>query len=196
MKCWKIVDAGDFRTYARDFLIFYAKNPNKFKHCNSFWAQFIPENYDTYLQNNKCFKEGISMFGEINEIALLTMNGPKTSIHIDHTVDLNRDVKARLNIPLMNCEGSYTAFYNFTPEEFNQFKLSSVNRTYGDHVSKGTTKWWDFDDSVAKPATKVELIQPTILRTSYPHSVTCEGKRFPRITMTISFKEDLSKYLC
>jgi hypothetical protein len=195
MNCWKIVDAGDFKKYGRNFLIFYTKNLDKFKHCNHFWAQFIPEYYDTYLENDVSFRDGISKFGEINEIAFLTIQGNKTPIHIDHTIGLNKNVKARLNIPLLNCEKSYTAFYDLSPEILANYKITLPGKQYGSYISEGSSKYWEFSNDEIKPFTKVELVQPTILRTSYPHNVICQGDKFPRIAITISFKEDISKYL-
>jgi hypothetical protein len=195
MNCWKIVDAGDYKKYGKDFLIFYTNNLDKFNHCNHFWAQFIPTYYDEYLKNNKSFRDGLSRFGEINEIAFLTVNG-NTSIHIDHVIGLNKNIKARLNIPLLNCEKSYTAFYHFSPEIFNRYKVTLPGVKYQNYISQGSTKYWSFSDiDNVKPFTKVELIQPTILRTSYPHNVICEGNKFPRITLTISFKNDIIKFL-
>lgn len=186
MNYWKIVEIENFRKYAKEFFLYYYNNSNHFKKYNNFWTQFKPEYYDEYFNENNRFGKELKKFGSINEIAILFLwHKDESTLHIDHTIELNSNIKARLNLPIINCEGSYTTFYNIPKEYVNKFK-----------ESKGGTKTWDSSlKEILSPVTKVELVQPTIIRTSSPHTVIMTGNKFPRISMTISFKEDLIKYL-
>lgn len=195
---WKIIEAGDFKKYSRDLLLYYTKNIKKFSCTNTFWYQFQPQYYKQYFLDNPSISDGLLKFGEVNEIAILVLTGENksTPIHIDHNFGLNKGVKARLNIPILNCESSFTCFYDLTPEQFNKLKLSPPRKIEHNYKPGDETKSWIFaEEDNVKPITKIELVQPTILKTSHPHNVIMTGNKFPRISMTISFKEDLIQYL-
>jgi hypothetical protein len=190
MLYFKKVEAGNYKKYAEDFLLYFIRNRNdlsKFSYIpnNVFWNAFKEEHYETYLDENPIFREGLSRFGRINEISLLILRGDTSTLHVDHETGANVGVKARLNIPILNCEGSYTEFFKFPEEVYNQHE-----------VNAGKTLYWSNEiRNTQKPVTVVELIQPTILRTSEPHTVRCSHCKFPRISLTISFEDDVVKYL-
>ena len=185
MKYWQTVDAGDFEKYSIEFLKYFYLNKNHFDIINPFWNAFKPQYYEKYVNDNSDFREGIGKFGPINEIALLVLTSDSSTLHEDHRSGLNKYVKARLNIPVMNCEGSYTSFFELTEEQNNMAIWNA-----------GMTKYWPHSiRNTVKPVSTVELIQPTILRTSSPHTVFCTVCKFPRISMTISFKNDLVEVL-
>lgn len=190
MKYFKQVDAGNYKKYAEDFLLYYIRNRNdltKFSGLpnNTFWNAFRKENYEKYLEDNPEFREGLKQFGEIKEMSVLTLFNDSSTLHIDHESGANFGVKARLNIPLLHCEGSYTEFFDMSEETFNKHKRTGGNTLY----------WSTEIRNTEKPVTMVELIQPTILRTSEPHTVKCTNCKFPRISLTISFKDDVVKFL-
>jgi len=178
---FKIVDAGNFQEYSVDFLNYYYKHQSNFIPKNSFWNPLKPEYVDHCLTNNPDFAKGIAQFGEIRQIAVLTLHDQcGSSLHID--ADFQRGVLARLNIPLLNCAGSYTAF-------FDPYSMNKLTRKV-DAKTKTTT--WDTDLRYKlKPVAEIELLQPTILRTSSPHTVYCRTCEFPRISLTISFVNDI-----
>lgn len=184
MKHWKRVDIKNYNKHSSEFLNHYVNNTKQFKSFNTFWTQFKPEYYDDFFKEKVEFKAEISKLGTIREIALLTLNNKNTSLHTDHTSGLNNGVEYRLNIPIKNCEGSYTCFYDIPKENLN------------DHITTdGGTKQWVIEFEKLKPITIVELISPTILHTSYPHAVIGITNKLPRIAMTISFNEDISRFL-
>lgn len=121
---------------------------------------------------------------EISEIALLVLRSDCSSLHIDHVTGKQYGVKARLNIPILNTEGSRTAFFEMSPE---QYALAQTNPTDG-------TRMWHSRE-LYTPVTEVEVTQPTVLRTSAPHTVFCTNNRFPRLTLTMSFTEDAVRWL-
>ena len=181
---WKKVEAGNIVKYAPKILQYFYNVylPKKVidKWSNSFWNPVLIEDIETYFPE---IISNTSQFGKIKELAILLLTTDSSTLHIDHTVGLNKNVKARLNIPILNTLGSFTAFY----ENLDDLPY---------HVTPGGTKFWDSDlRYTLTPITSVEVTEPTILRISAPHSVLNKEGIFPRITITISFEEDLVKYL-
>lgn len=83
--------------------------------------------------------------------------------------------KARLNIPILNCEGTVTRFYECQKE------LQIVH-------GKGGKALNYFD---CKEVASVEVVQPTLLRVAMPHYVSLvPGQQLPRITLSLSFDKD------
>ena len=96
-----------------------------------------------------------------------------TSIHADDFPS-----QARINLPLLNCENTYTNFYESKDEP---------------------SKWVNPDSGVVSYTVvgdytlvdRVELKQATIIRTKVLHSVDLPlGNPVPRITLTLGFNKD------
>jgi hypothetical protein len=185
MKYWKIVDGGQYHLYGLKLLKLFYQEKKYFRSVNSFWNEVNSESMEEVYQIVPEFQSVIDIFGPMRQMALLFIHPDLPStLHTDHTVDLNFNVQARLNVPVFNCEGSSTAFYELPKEIYDAF-----------FVNDGGTKTWPFEYRTSiTPVTQVELIQPTILRTSAPHTVFC-GQKSPRISLTMSFQEDVVKYL-
>lgn len=184
MKHWKRVNIKNFEHHANDFMLYFVNNKEKFKIYNTFWNQFKPEYYKCFFNERTEFEQELIKFGTIKEITLLILVHSNTTLHTDHTSGLNKDVNYRLNIPIKNCEGSLTCFYDIPQDQKLNFSTTS-----------GGTKAWHIPLNNIKPITSVELSSPTIIHTSFPHAVISITNKLPRIAMTISFKEDLIKYL-
>lgn len=183
---WKTVDAGDYKTYSKKMLEYYTHSQNNFMRINTFWNALKQENLQEVLDNIPELKEGLFKFGIPKEIALLFLwPGEFGTLHTDHTTGLNNGVQARLQIPVLNTKGSRTSYFNLN------------ERQYKNHVVNdgGTKIWPNFYREKLKPVSEIELMEPTIIRTSVPHTVYCDNNEYPRITMTISFQEDLVKFL-
>lgn len=182
---WKTVDAGDYKTYAKKFLEYYIQNKQKFFSPNTFWNALKQEHLEEVLELIPELKEGTASFGKIKEVAILFIwHGEFGSLHTDHTSGLNAGVQARLQIPVANTEKTRTAWIKLTERELKLYSESS-----------GGTKMWPHHFRQREPITWVEILQPTIIRTDKPHTVYLDGENYPRITITISFKEDVVKYL-
>jgi len=122
----------------------------------------------------------------VKELAILVLKSRNHSaMHIDHTVGKNKDVQARINFPILNVEGSRTAFFEL-PHPYSNLFITS---------SGGTKSWPEFFKNKFKPVAETVVDSPTILRTSAIHTVYCEGENFPRVTLTASFEQDVVKYL-
>jgi hypothetical protein len=78
----------------------------------------------------------------------------------------------RLNIPILNCEGTYTTFYE-------NLKTRRLMLPTGNPYYLTTNK--DYVE-----ASRVEMLKPAICRISEGHSVIMDEERRPRIMLTIS----------
>jgi hypothetical protein len=96
-----------------------------------------------------------------------------TAIHVDAYPSLTR-----INIPLLNCSGTYTTFYkNSQVKEFinPRTKIVSYRNVNTD----------------VELADRVELKKATVLRTNQAHSVDLPiTNPVPRITLTLGFDRD------
>ena len=186
MNYWKKVYAGDYKKYSAELYELFVNNYNEhFYYVNDFWNPVKAKTTWTISKIIPDFEEVIEIFGPIKEMALLVLNSDSATLHVDHTIGLNGNVYARLNIPVLNCTGSTTAFFDLDKD------------TYAKHTtSPGGTKGWPSElRNSLQPVTQVELVEPTVLRTSVPHTVFCHSCNFPRISLTISFRKDLVSLL-
>jgi hypothetical protein len=105
--------------------------------------------------------------------AYVMYDSKHTSIHIDHY-----SAKARLNLPLLNCDNTYTNFYDSDGEI-----VKWINPDSG-VVSYNTTGQPRFVD-------RVEMKQATVIRTKVFHTVDLPaGNPVPRITLTLGLSKD------
>jgi len=183
---WKKVSAGDYKNYVPKVLkYFYEVNlPNKVLGSVSHisWNPVPFADITTYFPE---LLLGIEIYGPIKNATILLLTSDSGTLHIDDTtVGYNAGVQARLNIPISNTAGSLTAFY--TGLEQYPFKMAF----------SGGSKTWSMKLKYSlTPVTTVELVEPTILRTIEPHAVFGRNAKFPRVVLTISFEEDVVKYL-
>jgi hypothetical protein len=186
MMYWKKVDAGDFQKYGKEFLEYYKTNDSSFNHINRFWNELKDEKLKEVLELFPEMADAFSKFGVVKQIAMIYVwSKGEVTLHTDHTRGLNNGVHARLQIPILNTKGTRTAYFELTEEQYPNYT-----------VSDGGTKFWPDDyKRELQPVDWVEINEPTIIRVSKPHTVYCDTNRFPRITMTVSFEDDLVKYL-
>lgn len=92
-----------------------------------------------------------------------------TSIHRDVVYPL-----ARINIPLLNCNNTYTEFYK------------NVKTQIWKNPDSGITSYVVCNEDYDL-ADRVELTQATILRVSEAHKVHIEETDVPRIALTLGF---------
>lgn len=195
MRYWKRVDLGDFTTYRHDMLKYFASHPTHFWRPSvktgqappreAFFNGLHPQHLNHFLDHVPTFTSACERFGPIKKVIFVTVYADTVSLHIDHTTQSNEGVKARINIPLLNCEGSLTAFYEFNEEDFKQHSTNLA----------GVKVWpWEWRRTHT-PVTSVELTEPTILRTSAPHTVFTDNCQYPRIALSVAFDDDVVRYL-
>lgn len=98
------------------------------------------------------------------------------SIHID-TKSKNSHL-CRINLPILNCEGTLTEYY--TGGEYEIFNQSN-DKSYFKIKPDGK--------SVIK-VDEIEIIKPTVIRVQEPHRVITNLNKVPRITMTLKMNKD------
>jgi hypothetical protein len=103
-----------------------------------------------------------------------------TSVHID---EQGLQIQARLNIPLLNCEGSMTEFYTYPEKPLLRYSEGGVPYLQLEH------------QELCVKVDEVELNQPTVLRIAAPHRVACNSNLLPRLALTIKLSIDPVRWL-
>jgi hypothetical protein len=117
---------------------------------------------------------------EIKNIGVyITYTQEQSKVHIDY-INPNWN-QCRLNIPVLNTEGSITEFYTGG----NYEKIIQNN---------GLSYLESIDDSAIK-VDEIELIKPTILRIQSPHRVNTNIDTVPRICLTIFTSKDMVSFM-
>ena len=179
MRYWKTVDAGEYLIYRKKFFEYFVNNPNNFFRTeHSYWNGLRPEKFGEVFTLIPEMCDGIIKFGTINDIALLIVQSADE-------VYFSGGVRNRLQIPIMNTEGSRTAFFKLNEEQYKNYIL----------IGDGVRRWPQHYKDIIQPIDWFELNQPTIVRTKEPHTQYFDSSLFPRITITISFRDGVEKYL-
>jgi hypothetical protein len=96
-------------------------------------------------------------------------------LHMDYKS--SRAPVCRINVPILNCEGTLTEFY-----------------TGGQYLPKTKTGNFSYliidDFSMATKIAEVEVLKPTVLRIQEPHRVVPNLKTTPRITLSLIMNKD------
>ena len=117
---------------------------------------------------NDCFRE--FDLNVISTAFYVTYDNDQGSLHSD-----NSKLQARINIPILNCENSYTEYYTVSKTRF--------------HTNDRYTVILPENDAIIELVDRVELTCPTVIRVNEFHKITL-GKLTPRISLTISFNHD------
>lgn len=100
----------------------------------------------------------------------VTYDNVQGSLHTD-----NSKSQARINIPILNCENTYTEYYTVSKTRL--------------HTNDRYTVKLPTDDAVIELVDRVELTCPTVIRVNEFHKVTL-GNIAPRISLTVRFDHD------
>lgn len=101
------------------------------------------------------------------------LEAEKKFIHVDHMPG----VQARLLFPLLNTEGSYTAFY-------------ACAKAPTESPFQGSYKAYVLDERDCVELERVHMIEPIVLRITTPHAIICNPKKLPRVTLTLRLDKD------
>jgi hypothetical protein len=170
---YKEIDIIDYDTIVSKSLAFTKQNEkifNRTLNASLYWFNFY--------EYSKAVPEVVESFGKlglkcIDACVYVMYNPAHTSLHKDHTTRL-----ARINLPLLNCENTYTNFYSnvifeawMNPDTRN-ISYPAVNT---DYVLE----------------TRVEMKKTTVVRISEAHKVDMPaGNPVPRITLSLQFDKD------
>jgi len=175
---WRTLDLPDFHSIQKKLQYFVIRSTTVLKRSQYDGSNYKGE-YSQEIMND--IPELIDNFKlawglNIDACALfVAWAHSKTEIpHTDHMVLGN---KARINLPIFNCANTYTAFYTNV----------HTNRRY-------QTNGEEFNAVINSDyieTTRVEILQPTLLRVSEPHAVLVDQARnYPRVTLTVKCDPD------
>lgn len=169
MKYYKYIDL-DFANVAEKIKILITNNPNIIK---SFWTTM---NSQLILY---AFPEIQKMFDPLKinvrtvSLVSVTTFSNTSGIHRDYS---DRDV--RINIPIINCEGSKTNFYK---SEYAPTKLFLPNNV----------PYYQIDYDKCTIVDSFCLNKPAAIRVTELHQVVANPFHLPRISCTVDFKENI-----
>jgi hypothetical protein len=109
-------------------------------------------------------------------VAFVMHKTSDVKIHIDNYKYKN--VNARINIPILNTQNTFTRFY--TGGIFASVTNPLTNIT--------ALRLTDFNG--LKLVDKVEIDKPTVMRVNEPHDILKLNSEIPRITLTLGFDKD------
>lgn len=113
----------------------------------------------------------------VQGIFIIICEQDDADLHIDYLSKIMPI--CRINVPVLNCEGSVTEFY-----------------TCGKHspITKKNTEKFSYlkieDFSSAIKVAEVEILKPTVLRIQEPHRVVPNLNTLPRITLSLVMNKD------
>lgn len=168
MKYYKYIDLPGWELVAQQCLD-YVENKTNILDTNNFWNDLNP------VRDQKLFdligqlvdSAGVSVEG----IAVLVADARGTPIHQDSPKNSSHP-KARINIPLKNCEDSDTHFYqaiNWNPVEL----IHNNGIKYIYHTAEN-----------CQLVDTVSVTRPTIIRVDELHQVIIHNTNLPRISLT------------
>jgi hypothetical protein len=174
MKYYQYLDL-DYKIACEKLKLYFLEKANTTEH---FWTaldtptilKMIPE--IQYMFNP--LKINVKQISLIKSVGTSINNG----IHRDHTT-----CNVRVNLPIMNCEESFTNFYSSSAEPTKVF-----SRTNG-------VPYYQLNLSDCKLIDSMCLHMPAALRVREPHQVVANKQCLPRVSCTIEFYENIDYLL-
>ena len=170
MKYYKYLDI-EYKEFSKKLGLYVRENKNKF---NSFWTHLnTPLILEQIPETQKMFDPLHITVRHISIIITYNTNVIE-GIHKDYT-----DVDLRINVPIINCQGSTTNFYQTNTEPEVRMLDNGI-------------PYYIYDYKDCKLVDSFCLDRPAILRVRELHQVIANKNKLPRISCTIEFKEDIS----
>jgi len=177
MQYWKHININNLETIiskTKQFIELQTKHLDKSTFTGPFNALSTAE-FKNYMPELLAALKEHGLYYEDANLYVM-WNNQDALPHKDYTGAI-----ARLNIPILNCEGTWTTFY----ENLKSRRLMLPNgNPYYMTVNKDYTE-----------VTRVEMIKPAICRISEGHSVLMDEERCPRIMLTVSTIPDVGLLL-
>jgi hypothetical protein len=173
MLYYKYIDIDNFEIIQKKTLDFLVKNGL----CNR--KGFSPLPWQEYIDECPELVTAFSAYGIKPMIGFihLTILQEDAKTHIDYISDTKP--YARINIPILNCAGTKTEFYQAPLEMFESILQHS-----------GYTFFQIKDNQSPIKVDEVEIVKPTVIRVQEPHRVNIGTSPTPRITITLTMDKD------
>lgn len=176
MKYWKRITIDYEEEIRKKSLELITKHSNVLDQ-SQFKGSFIPMPPE-FIKFNTAINRAFEPYGRecVKAGIYLMWNNLDAIPHID-----DQEAIARVNIPLLNCEGTSTIFYD------NVQTKTLLLPTGAPYHAVTNTDYREVD--------RVEINSPTIIRISEPHSIVMNEARSPRLTLTLTLTPDISDLL-
>jgi hypothetical protein len=167
MKYWKRIKMKDLETIQRKSFEYIKNNKDTFGA-----TPFNPLDFKSFVE---AVPELMTAFEEyditpVHVSAYIMCSNSDGDAHRDYVTD-----SARINIPIINCENSWTNFYKLVvPGTRAKVTVSPNGQPYLSYSP---------EDIVLED--RVQITEPTIIRPLEIHSIEMDDTRVPRITLTI-----------
>lgn len=175
MKYYQKIKLSGWEDCAQQTMQHLADTTDILEEPRAFWNQLDP------TANANIFQLWTPLFDAygflLRELAVLIVNYEDIPIHQDRDHDSGTS-KARVNIPLLNCQGTSTQFFQAHTWQPKEMVLhNGVKYIYHDQVN-------------CKLEDSVEIDQPTVIRVQELHNVVCNQGPKPRITLSCFLTPD------
>jgi hypothetical protein len=168
MNYWKKLKIKDLEIIQNKTLEYMKSNRSKFAPN----TPFQPIDFKEYVEAVPEFLTAFSDYGLTpRSVAVYIMfSNPDGAAHRDYLTD-----RARINLPIINCENSWTNFYTLkNPDSKPKISINAKGQPYQSYAP---------DDIVL--VDRVQITEPTIIRPLEIHSIEMDETKVPRITLTI-----------
>lgn len=173
MKYFKYLDL-DFKP-AADKLREYVIKENQIADIKSAWR---------YLDAGIILKEIpelAEMFAplkiDISVVGIFVSYMKAGSIHID-----NMDVPCRINFPILNCEDTVTNFFKSAEPPIVRKQANGLF-------------FHQYDAEKCELVDQLHLTRAAVMRVREPHQVVVNHNNYPRVSCTVSFRQDITYLL-
>ena len=163
-------------------LEYFERTPIRGKKGSTWTPGFWTLDWDSYSAACPEIVNAFSRYGLTSTWAGLVVMIEQEDMapHLDY---LNPEfMQCRINIPLLNCEGSRTLFYSIPQETFVMYG------EVGYDISRVLPP--EFTNASDYIATEVEINQPTVIRVQHGHHIIMNPKATPRLCLTIKMDKD------
>jgi hypothetical protein len=197
----KYLDLPNWKQLQQDILNFTSKHTPKelwWSHSEKEIEEYLPNLNNTFLSLGLHVRQMIIFCNKNNNINITDYthasclfihtdsNDSKSALgtpqpdNIEFTTDFNPS--CALNIPLTNCEGSQTLWYDF------------IDNTINSNVFYPAYDCGGHNPNNLKEVYRFELIKPAVIRINVPHAVYNPNDGL-RTVATFRFYEDLEQFL-
>jgi hypothetical protein len=173
MNVFKELDIDNWQELTSIILSYVLTNKNLYNREDNLSLVPIPNYFFSIIKpiiDRLTFQYNITC---INAYLYIMKNSNDGSLHSD-----NSKISARINLPILNCENTFTEFYNV--DKWKYFKNT-----------KYTIKLPD-ENATLELLGKLELKQPTVISVNTFHRIIMDDNKSPRISLSLLFDKDVN----
>jgi hypothetical protein len=167
-------------------LLYIRNNLSPSMQYNEHYTNYLKEHIVEYIPTLREYLEEVGVYEKLYRIVFSAKREPgqkiQSGIHVD---SLDKGYTYSLNIPLVDCENTYTAWYEGPVEKYDQTKNPFIG------TNEGALAYFGFvREHLAKEVCRVETTRPMLVNTTIPHrGLTTKPSR---VISSIRFIPDLT----